>query len=207
MGYSEKSVKMNENVPIYNSRITKHYLRYLAEYYPNIDVDSILEYAGMPGYAVEDQGHWFTQDQVDRFQKIVIKKTGNPGIAREAGRYGASSEAMGGIQQYTLGLLSITSAYMFVGKIYKMFSSAATVTTKKLGRNKVEIISTPSPGVNEKPYQCESRIGLFESVGKLFTQRLSRVDHPNCYHKGDNSCRYIISWETPRFLVWKRLRN
>ena len=207
MGYSENSAKMNENVPIYNSRVTKLYLRYLGKHYPDIDFDSILDYAGMPGYAVEDQAHWFSQKQVDRFQKIVVEKTGNPDIAREAGRYGASSEALGAAQQYTLGLLSLTSVYMLMGRVYTLFSRGATVTTKKLGRNKVEIVSTPNPGVNEKPYQCENRIGLFESVGKLFTQRLSHVDHPNCYHKGNDYCRYLISWETPRSLVWKRLRN
>ena len=207
MGYSENSVKTNEIVLIYNSRIMKLHLRYLGKYYPDIDVDSILEYAEMPGYAVEDQAHWFSQKQADRFQKIVVEKTGNPDIAREAGRYGASSEAMGAAQQYTLGLLSLTSAYMLMGRVYTLFSRGATVTTKKLGRNKVEIVSTPNPGVNEKPYQCENRTGLFESVGKLFTQRLSHIDHPNCYHKGDDSCRYLVSWETPRYLVWKRLRN
>ncbi len=207
MGYSENSAKMDENVPIYNSRITKLYLRYLGKYYPDIDVDSILEYAGMPGYAVEDQGHWFTQDQVDRFQKIVIEKTGNPDIAREAGRYGASSEALGAAQQYTLGLLSLTSAYMLMGRVYTLFSRGPTITTKKLGRNKVEIVSTPNPGVKEKPYQCENRMGTFESLATLFTQSYSKIEHPTCYHKGDNCCRYIISWETPRSLVWKRLRN
>ena len=76
MGYSENSLKMDENVPVYNSRVTKLYLRYLGKYYPDIDVDSILEYAGMPGYAVEDQAHWFSQKQVDRFQNTLI---GNPG--------------------------------------------------------------------------------------------------------------------------------
>ena len=50
--------KMNSEIPLYNSRIIKIYLEYLAEYYPGVDVYSILEYAGITHYEVEDHAHW-----------------------------------------------------------------------------------------------------------------------------------------------------
>ncbi len=78
---------MSDTTPLYNSRITKTYLEYIKNSYPDLDIDPILEYAGMTRYEIEDQAHWFSQDQVDRFQEILIKKTGNPNIARDAGRY------------------------------------------------------------------------------------------------------------------------
>ena len=97
---------MDDKSPVYNSRITKTYLEYLGKYYPNIDVDSILEYAEMKQYEVEDPGSWFSQYQVDRFHEILVEKTGNPNISREAGRYTASSEGLGPLKQYTLGFIS-----------------------------------------------------------------------------------------------------
>ncbi len=81
------------------------------------------------------------------------------------------------------------------------------IRTKKIGPNKVEIVATPNPGVNEKPYQCENRIGIFESLAKLFTDKLANIEHPFCFHKGDNNCRYIITWEKTVSLIWKRIRN
>jgi len=191
----------------YNSRITKIYLHYLRKYYPDVDIDSILEYAEMTKYAVEDQGHWFSQRQVDRFHKILVAKTGKSNIAHEAGRYAASSEGMGPAKQYTLGLMKPTSVYLFMEKLYSIMSRAATVKAKKLGSNKVEIVSTPKPGVDEKRYQCENRIGTFESLGKLFTQRFANVEHPSCFHRGDDCCRYIITWEKTSSLIWKVVRN
>jgi hypothetical protein len=71
--------------------------------------------------------------------------------------------------------MSPTSVYLLMEKLYSAMSRGATVKAKKLGPTKVEIISTPKPGVNEKPYQCENRIGTFEAVAKLFTKRFATI--------------------------------
>ncbi|MCD6266047.1 MAG: GAF domain-containing protein, partial [Deltaproteobacteria bacterium] len=193
--------------PLYNSRIISTFVEYMKKHYPDVDIDSILSSAGITNYELEDQGHWFSQRQVDLFYEIISQKTGDPNISREAGRYAASSKASGAIKQYTLGLMSPTSVYLLMEKLYSAMSRGATVKAKKLGPNKVEITSTPKPGVNEKPYQCENRIGTFEAVAKLFTKRFATIEHPSCFHKGDDCCRYIITWEKTSSLVWKRVRN
>jgi len=193
--------------PIYNSRIIKIFVEYLDKHYPDVDIDSILKYAEMTKYEVEDQGHWFNQRHVDRFHEILVAKTGNPNIAREAGRYVVSSEALGAAKQYTLGLMSLTTLYLLMEKLYPIMSRGATVKAKKLGSNRVEIVSIPKPGVNEKPYQCENRMGTFESLGRWFTKRFAKVEHPSCFHKGDDCCRYIISWERTSSVIWKLVRN
>jgi PAS domain S-box-containing protein len=205
---SQKGIgQVSDTSPLYNSRIPKTYLEYIKNSYPDLDIDSILEYAGMTRYEIEDQAQWFSQDQTDRFQEILIKKTGNPNIAREAGRYTTSHKGMGSVKQYTLGLMSLTTVYLLMEKVYPILSRAVDVKTKKLGPNKVEIVSAPKPGVNEKPYQCENRIGGFESLSKLFTDRMANVAHPLCFHKGDNACHYIIAWEKTTSLIWKRIRS
>jgi PAS domain S-box-containing protein len=193
--------------PIYNSRIMKGYLQYVSKHFPDINIDSVLEYAGMTRYAVEDQGHWFTQIQADRFYEILVKEIGNPNIAREVGRYSVSVEALGVAKQYTIGLLRLTSIYLLMQKLYPILSRGATIQVRKLGSNKVEITSTPKTGIDEKPYQCENRMGTFESLGMLFSQVYSNVEHPSCFHKGDDCCRYIITWEESSSFKWRRVRN
>jgi PAS domain S-box-containing protein len=198
---------VDDKSPVYNSRITKTYLEYLGKYNPNIDVDSILEYAEMDRYEVEDPGYWFSQYQADRFHEMLVEKTGNSNISRDVGRFAASSETLGPLKKYTLGFISPVSVYLLMKKIYTVMSRGATVEAKKLGSNKVEIISTPQPGINEKPYQCDNRIGQFESAAKLFTERFATIEHPSCFHKGDDCCRYIITWEKTAPLIWKRVYN
>ncbi|MEW6670814.1 MAG: ATP-binding protein [Thermodesulfobacteriota bacterium] len=198
---------MNVESPLYNSRITKTYIEYLKKYYPDLDIEDLLNSAFISRHEVEDPAHWFTQQQSDSFQEVLITKTGNPNISRNAGRYTTSHEGMGPAKQYTLGLMSLTSVYLLMGKVYPLMSRGAFISTKKIGSNQVEIISTPTPGVKEKPYQCEYRIGTFESLAKLFTDYFAKVDHPSCLHKGDKACRYIITWKKTRSFFWKRFRN
>jgi hypothetical protein len=205
---SQKGIgQMSDTSPLYNSRILRTYFEYIKSSYPDLDMDSILEYAGITIYEIEDQAHWFSQNQTDRFQEILIERTRNPNIAREAGRFTTSHKGMGPVKQYTLGLMSLTSVYLLMGKVAPTMSRAADIKTKKIGPNKVEIVTTPNPGVNEKPYQCENRIGVFESLAKLFTDKLADIDHPLCFHKGDDACHYIISWEKTTSIIWKRIRN
>ena len=54
---------MSESPPLYNSRLTKIYIQYLQKYYPDIDIDSILEDAGIAIYEIDDPAHWFNQEQ------------------------------------------------------------------------------------------------------------------------------------------------
>ena len=198
---------MDSETSLYNSKIIKIYLEYLNKHYPDTEIDSVLGYAGITKYEVEDSSHWFSQRQVDRFYKILVGKTNNPNIAREAGRFAASSEGLGAAKQYVLGLMSLPTIYLLMGRVYPIFSRGSTVKAKKLGSNKIEIISTPKTGINEKPYQCENRIGSFEAIGKLFTDQYASLEHPGCIHAGDEYCRYIVTWEKTAFSTWKRIRN
>ncbi|MBW2094317.1 MAG: PAS domain S-box protein [Deltaproteobacteria bacterium] len=198
---------MNDTKPLYNSRIIKVYLDYLEKYYPDVDRESLLQRAGMTLYEVEDQAHWFNQDQVDRFQEAMINQTGNEHIARDAGRYAASTEGIGILRQYTLGLMKLSTMYLMMGRLTGIMNRAVKVKVRKLGPRKVEIIATPETGVDEKPYQCQNRMGMYESAAKLFTKQLAHIDHPECCHKGDKYCRYIVSWDTTPFARWRIIRN
>ncbi len=198
---------MNDDIPLYSSRITKNYVEYLEKHHPDIDARAIFEYAGISRFEVDDPGHWFSQRQVDRFHERLVAETGNLNISKDVGRYLTSSEGLGAVKQYTLGLLNLTSVYVLMGRVYPMMSRAADVSTNKLSSNSVEIISNPKPNVREKPYQCENRLGTFESLAKWFTKGYAKIDHPECLHKGGKTCRYIITWEKTPAIIWKRIKN
>ncbi|MCJ8499920.1 response regulator [Desulfatitalea alkaliphila] len=198
---------MTEDTPLYSSRIFEIYFDYLRVAHPNVNLQEILEHAGMTTAEVADTAHWFTQHQADRFYEIVAEKTGDEAIARNAGRFSASSAGLAQINQYVIGLLNTETAMLAIAKYFPMFTRGATVESRRLGPGKVEIISTPKPDVAEKPYQCENRLGTIEALPKLFTNQHGRIEHPECYHKGDGACRYIVSWETPPSQAVRLVRN
>lgn len=198
---------MDDEQRKYSSKIISVYLHFLATSYPEIDTADILEHSGITQHQIDDQSSWFTQKEVDRFHDYVVLKTGNPNIAREAGRFSVSSEALGVAKQYALGFRSLSSLYLLMEKLYPIMSRAATIKARKVGKNKVEIVSKPSDGVKERPNQCQNRIGTLESLPHLFGGELARVDHPECYHKGSDCCRYIVSWTRDPLLILGKIKQ
>jgi class 3 adenylate cyclase len=193
--------------PLYNSRLIKNYIEYTKKHYPEVDINSLLSYAGITTYELEDQGHWFTQRQVDRFNDILVKKTGSPNISREVGRYAASSKASTVVKQYALGFMTPAAAYWVVKNLASRLTRAHTFKSRRLGPEKVEITSIANPGVSEKPYQCYNRMGHLEAISRLFTNKFAKIEHPTCIHRGDDICRYIITWEKTPSSMWRRIRN
>ncbi len=192
---------------LYNSRITAVYVEYLDRYYPEIDIDRLLADAGMNRLQIEDQAHWFTQAQVDRFNRLLIQKTRDPHISHAVGRFAASSQRLGAIKKYILGFIQPASVYLLFDRYHALASRGATTASRRTGPNKVEIVATPLPGVREQPYQCENRMGTIESIGTAVTHHFAKVLHPQCIHRGDPLCRYEVTWENTVALWWKRIQN
>ena len=192
---------------LYNISILKTYTEYLQKYHPNVNVDEVLNYAGITRYQLEDSGCWYSQEVSDRFHDAIDKFTNNPAIARDAGRYVVSSRAYGIIRDYIRGFIGPATAYNLLPMIHTKVSRGAFIKVNKFYRGKLEVVVTPVEGVIEKPYQCENRIGQFEAIAAGFTGHYAQIEHTECIHKGDKSCRYDITWKEPEFLTIRRYRN
>ena len=191
--------------PLYNSRILETYIEYLKVYHPEVDPHKILQASGITNFEIEDAGHWFTQEEVDLFYDAVINETKDPSVPREAGRYIASNQASGILQQYVIGFLTPRIAYWMIEKVTATLSRAHIVKSQVTSPNSVKIIFKPKENVEEKPYQCENRIGLLESMAKVFTSKYASIEHSHCIHQGNDRCEYDISWDNSPFMIWKRI--
>ncbi len=192
---------------LYNSRIINTYIKLIQKRYPFVDISDLLNYSNMELYQVDDEGHWFTQEQADLFYERLLKATGNVSIAREAGRYAASPEAIGVMRQYILSQVDPATAYEMLGKATVNFTRSSIYEAKRISSNRVEIVVTPIEGVQEKPYQCENRIGYIDAVSLVFKHRLPRIEHTECMFRKGAVCRYIVSWQESRSAFWKKVRN
>src|SRR6185369_8572048 len=205
--------------PLYNSRIINSFILLIKHKYGYVNIDELLEYAGMKEYEVADQAHWFKQQQVDRFHEKLVQMTGNERIAREAGRYAASPDVLGAMRQYILGLVDASSTFEIISKATANITRSSRYESRRLSSNTVEIVVTPrEPGL-EKPFQCENRIGFFEAIVLIFNHKITdlqyfpnihhlpTIEHPECVFKGGKECHYIVRWEKTLFLFLKRARN
>ena len=201
-------LKNNKVIPLpYNSRIIEAYLKFINKYYPDLDIYDLLKYAGMTAYEVEDHGHWFSQEQVDRFYYRLEEKSGDKNIAREAGRYMASSEASGEVKYYFLGLMGLMNAYKMVAKASVSLTKSTKFQVNPINENTIEIIVSPLLNIHEKEYQCENRIGMFEAIAELVKTNIPKIEHTECIFKGGDVCRYNISWAQSSTKLIRKIRN
>lgn len=191
---------------LYNSRIIDNYIKLLEKKYSHVKIDEILKYAGMHTYEVADQSHWFTQEQIDRFYEKTVAETGSPNIAREAGRYAAYPDAMGILRHYILGMLSPGTFFIVAGKTADKLTKSSIYSAKKTKKNEIELIVTPKPGVKEKQFQCENRLGFFEAVLTMFNYDFPSIQHPECMFRGGLACRYNIRWKPSKSSILSNVR-
>jgi len=197
---------MTVEQPLYNSRIINVYLALVRKKYPNLDLTEVLAYAEIEPYEVADEGHWFTQRQVDRFHEKATQVLGTD-LAREAGRYAGSGESIGLMSKYVLSMIGPASAFYAIQKSTSNFTRSSTYSTKKIADNKVEVTVRVKAGVEEKPYQCTNRIGFFEAVLMLFNYDVPEIEHPECIFEGGECCRYIVTWKKTTYARVRAIRN
>ncbi len=201
------AVQYDENKPLYGGKGIDIYLRLLRLRYGYVDINDLLNYAQMELYQVNDEAHLFSQKQITLFYEKLVRLTGNKNIAREAGRFASSPEALGSMKGSILGMLGPIRYYELLGKFANKISKASIYEAHKLGPNKVEIIVTPYPGVKEEPFQCLNRMGYWEAISSVFHLKPPKILHPECLFKGDPVCRYIVSWKPSPANILKKIRN
>ncbi len=198
---------MKKNKLLYNSRLINVYLKLLRSKYPNVSTSEILAYAEMEPYEISDEGCWFTQKQVDRFYEKTVLLTGNPNIAREAGRLAVTPGAIGALRQYTFGLMGPSLAFQLLNRLSKGLTRSAEYKTKSIKKNQVEIKVEPYEGVEEKIFQCENRMGFFEAIIDGFQLGLPKIEHPECLFRGGTCCKYILTWKRTLSNLFSSLRS
>ena len=63
------------------------YLQYLRHHYPELKIESVLEAAGIAPYQIEDPAHWFTQEENDRLNAVIVSS--RPVMRTSPSRWGS----------------------------------------------------------------------------------------------------------------------
>ena len=97
---------LGPDTPLYNSKVIRSYVEFASACCAGVNTSEALTYAGIEAHQIEDEDHWFTQAQVDLFHEKLLELTGNKDIARQTGRYAASSSPLGMIRYHFISFLS-----------------------------------------------------------------------------------------------------
>lgn len=192
--------------PFYNSALVDNYIQLLKAEYSHINIDDLLSGATIEPWEL-DPGNWFTQSQVNRFYQLLLEKTGNKNIAREAGRFSVANRAGNIMRQSALSLLSPSNLYDILGQISKKYTKAIRVHSKKLSSSSHEIVTEWLDDVRPEKYQCDNMIGYLEAVHLVFRSSLPDIEHPECFFENGGKCKYIISWKKTVSERIVRIRN
>jgi len=186
---------------LYNSRLIDTYIKLIKARSPHINIEVMLRSIGIEPYEVADEGRWFTQEETNRFYRAVLQATGNENIAREAGRFSASTDALGSIRRYILAMLGPAKAFALGSKLAENLTRSADYSTRVISQKAVEITVRPHEGVKEEPFQCQNRIGVFEAIVSLFNYKPPLIEHEECLFNGSPVCRYTVRWQ-PNKTSW-----
>ena len=192
---------------IYSSRIFKSYIRYLKNAYAGIDTQAILDHAGISAFALNDQGCWFNQEQADRFQHKAEELTQNPDIAFDAGLAAFDRHALGTAQNYVLTFLTPVQLLSQIEKTVNALTKTLTFSSSFRSKDTTEVRVDFAPWAEEKPYQCRNRFGMLIAGIRSTGYTLVSYDHPECFFKGGDCCRYLLKWERPVEKKLTTLRN
>jgi|GEM_PF-2138292 len=192
---------------IYSSRILKSYIRYLKNAYTGIDTKAILDHAEISEFALNDQGCWFNQEQADRFQHKAEELTQNPDIAFDAGLAAFDRHALGAAQNYVLTFLSPAQLLSQIEKTVNSLTKTLTFTPQLIGKEGAEVRVDFASWAHEQPYQCRNRFGMLIAGIQSTGYTLVSSDHPECFFKGGECCRYILKWSRPVEKKLSTLRN
>ena len=125
--------------PLYNSRIIHSFVRLVERKYRQVDLKQVLRDSGIEPYEVNDEGHWFTQAQVNRLVAQLEQATGNPGISREAGQLLASVESVGFLKKYLLGLIGPANAFTSLKKPCENLTKSSNYVFASVFRVKIAV--------------------------------------------------------------------
>ncbi len=185
---------INDKTPLYSSGAIKNYIHYIESRKLDVDVDDLLSCSGISRFDLNDEGHFFTQKQFSTFYKCLIERQPDKEIAYKVGQHVPYMKSSETITQYGLQFVTPQAIYKAFGNIFLKWSRAHSCKTAIIGKNRAEVVLKTRPGAKESAFQCQHRLGLLESIAKILTGQRGQVDHPQCMHRGDDVCRYQISW-------------
>ena len=114
----------DHRTPIYNSAVLGNYIRYLESHHADVDVDALLGRSGLTRLHINDEGHFLSQAQINRFHRCLDDTLGEPEISYKVGRHALQEKSSGTLKHYGLKFITPEAMYQAVDRLYPKWSKA-----------------------------------------------------------------------------------
>ena len=159
--------------------------------------DRVVRESGVP-YApahLDDVGNWIWYDEAMALFDAAVAVTGDPHVAQRAGEQAVRQHA--GTPVATL-LRSLGSPEAILEQVSLAATKFSTVTTMRpvdVGPGHATVESKAAAGLRRSRHACNFRVGLLSQPPALFGLPPARVEETQCESRGDDCCRYEVTWD------------
>ncbi|HET6284728.1 MAG TPA: ATP-binding protein [Polyangia bacterium] len=145
---------------------------------------------------IADQSNWVSLRFCESLVEWLGAEIGGDQLAQRVTRAVFSPKALGFMYPLLRAIGSARLGYSRLPQVVSMLNKVSSVRVSNLRRGAAEIEYRPAaPQYSERsPLICQLRKAQIAAGPTLWSLPPARVDESSCQAKGDDSCRYRISW-------------
>ena len=160
-------------------------------------VVQLLERAGAQHEAsyLENVDNWISLAEVTALLEAAVEQTGDPLFARRVGE--STQKLNAGTQVSTLlrSLGSPEAVFQVIAQSASRLSAVTEMEAIEVAPGRAVLTARARPGFTRGPLHCDWTTGLLAGTPVLFGLPHAQVQESECQAQGDESCRYVISWD------------
>ena len=160
-------------------------------------VEALLKRAGVerePSY-LENVDNWVSLAEVTALLGAAVEQTGDPLFARRVGE--STQRLHAGTQVATLlrSLGSPEAVFQAIAQSAPRLSAVTEMEAIEVAPGHAVLTARARQGYARGRLHCDWTTGLLAGTPVLFGLPHARVQESECQARGDERCRYIISWD------------
>lgn len=191
-------------VPHYSARLIRGHYNYIRANYPQdafakiaaeIDID--------PEYLIRDDV-WVSDALFAKFVEAEKRLLKDPDISYKVGRHFVSPESYPPIEYMLAKNLLFPWFFFVIGAPiqYRRLNNINLFEVASRFGGNIEYVVRPKGAQKAHPDVCRNTMGMISATDVHFDVEDLKVGHPECIHRGDSHCRFIVAYRSGRF--WRK---
>lgn len=177
-----------------NCRVFHCILVFLEETYGAKVLEEFISETGLALEYLRDQNNWVSWTYYCDLLDRLVAWTGDPGAPYRAGTYSGHKRSWGYLYYVFLAFGNVGQVIKKGIEIVPHFNKAEEWTLLDLQKNRRTFRIRMKKGYDAKRICCESRMGQFAGIPRMFGMPLGRARETQCQALGADSCVLEISW-------------
>jgi hypothetical protein len=160
-------------------------------------VEDLLRRAGVP-YApafLDDVGNWIWYQEAIALLEAAVEVTGDPDIGRRVGEEAVRRHAGTAVATLLRSLGSPEAIFAQLASAVTKFSTVTEMEPQEVSPGSAAALKRTRPGFSPHRLMCDYVLGMLSQPPVLFGLPAAAVEETQCQLRGDDACRYEVSWD------------